>query len=145
MMRGPRMSNKQSLTDLITIFTIKKKSQLKQRCRSITILYGDLTKLVLASAAGILPLSHRSYHREFQPEHLHLSEDDLGALAVNGDHWDGGSHIHLINHLWPARTAQVVWDEFRTGNSKMRSAMHVRFRRRSATTDRMTPERPFGA
>jgi hypothetical protein len=189
------MSDKQSLTDLITIFAINKKGKLKQHCRSITILQEDLASLIWASAAGVTPWEHRAHHREFLPEHLELKDNDLGALATNGvgtlkpraqktankisaifqerrllsghiffnpdlsewhlfyfdqrdfaerdNHWQGGSHIHLINHLWPGRTAQGVWNEFRTGNPKMRGALHVRFKRRARADDRWKP--PWGA
>jgi hypothetical protein len=132
--------------------------------------------------AGVFPWQHQRHHRDFMPEHLALSPDDLGAFAANGvgllkprakktankfaaifeerrllsghifytpdhsewhlfyfdqrdfaerhNHWEGGSHIHLINHLWPGRTAEGVWEEFRTGNPQMGGALHIRFQRR---------------
>jgi hypothetical protein len=140
-----------------------------------------LASLILAAMGGALPWGHRVHHREFLPEHLDLSDDDVGAFAANGvgllkprakktankiaaifeerrllsghifftpdhsqwhlfyfdqhnfaernNHWEVGSHIHLINHLWPGRSAQEIWDQFRTGNPQMRGALHIRFDR----------------
>jgi hypothetical protein len=177
----------QSLDDLLTIFTIKKKSDLKKHCRSITIFQSDLANLIW-TCMGDGPFLHQAYHRDFVPEHLVLTNDDLGAFVANGvgvmqprakktankisamfderrllsghmflgpeqsqwhlfyfdqrdfternNHWEGGSHIHLINNLWPGRTAEQTWQEFRTGNPQMRGALHIRFNR----TVRFEPE-----
>jgi len=186
---------RKSLADLIAIFGIKKKSQLKQHCRSITILQEDLANLIFACMGQGMPWSHRAHHRHFQPEHLHPTSDDLAALSASGlgkmnaraqktmnkvtalfeerrllsghiffnadlsewhlfyfdqrdfadrnNHWQGGSHIHLINHLWPGRTAQDVWNEFCTGNPQIRGALHVRFQRRPHSNYPLTPTRPL--
>jgi hypothetical protein len=45
------------------------------------------------------------------------------------NHWAGGPHIHLINYLWPNRSAEAVWEEFCKGNPTMRGAVHIRFER----------------
>ncbi|MGG1944683.1 hypothetical protein AB1286_07730 [Trinickia sp. NRRL B-1857] len=45
------------------------------------------------------------------------------------NHFKGGPHMHLINHLWPDRTAESVWKEFRDGNPDMKGAEHIRFDR----------------
>ncbi len=171
-----------ALADLLAILSIKKKSELKKRCRSIIISQGALANLILTTRCGALPWLHQIHHRDFQPEHLHLSEADKRALISNdvgpmkpaaqkaarkisamfderrllsghlffkadlsewhlfyfdqrdysdrNNHWEGGSHIHLINHLWPDRTAQGVWNEFCTGNPQIRGALHIRFQRR---------------
>lgn len=57
----------------------------------------------------------------------HLLYFDQRDMSRSENHWDGGAHIHLINHLWPQRTAQDVWDEFCTGNPRMKGALHIRF------------------
>jgi hypothetical protein len=181
--------SKETVTDLITIFNIDKKKQLEKHCRSITIFGEDFANLILACATDVLPSYHHwRHHREFQPEHLHLKDDDLRALVANGvgpmqprarktvnkvealfeerrllsghifftadlarwhlfyfdqrdfsehkNHWKGGAHIHLINHLWPGRSAQEVWTQFCTGNPNMRGAFHVRFHRFSSVCRR---------
>jgi hypothetical protein len=57
----------------------------------------------------------------------HLLYFDQRDTALNGNHWEGGSHIHLINHLWPKWTAQTIWEEFCTGNPQMKGTLHLRF------------------
>ena len=45
------------------------------------------------------------------------------------NHWVGGPHIHLINHLWPNQSAKTVWEQFCNGNPIMRGALHIRLSR----------------
>jgi hypothetical protein len=74
-----------------------------------------------------------SGHLFYTPDvtNWHLFYFDQRDFDERNNHWQGGSHIHLINHLWPNRSAQEAWDEFCTGNPQMRGALHVKFRRRS--------------
>jgi len=172
------MSDTEStIADLLAIFAITKKSDLKWYCGTITVSQRDLSNLILVCAGGGGPWLHRAHHREFIPDHLKLSDEDLrngvgepqpGALRTmrkisaifakrrllsghiffrpdlsewhlfyfyqrdfsdRDNHWSGGSHIHLINHLWPGRTSQGVWNEFCTGNPQMRDALHIKFER----------------
>jgi len=58
----------------------------------------------------------------------HLLYFDQRDISRHRNHWDGGSHIHLINHLWPNWTAQTIWDQFCSGNPQMAGAYHLRFR-----------------
>jgi hypothetical protein len=73
-----------------------------------------------------------SGHLFFTPDlaQWHLFYFDQRDFAERKNHWEGGSHIHLINHLWPGRTAQAVWDQFCTGNPQMTNALHIKFFRR---------------
>ena len=73
------MPDKQTLLDLINIFSIEKKKELKQHCRSITIFQEDFAGLIWASMGGALPWEHRAHHRDFIPEHLHLKDDDCNC------------------------------------------------------------------
>ena len=73
----------QSLSDLLKIFTIKKKGELKKHCRSITISKTDFANLIWASELGELPWLHRAHHRDFQPDHLQLTGKDRAAIASN--------------------------------------------------------------
>lgn len=57
----------------------------------------------------------------------HLLYFDQRDMARRANHWDGGSHIHLINYLWPKWTAQTIWNEFRDGNPMMKGALHLRY------------------
>lgn len=122
------------------------------------------------------PFIHTAHHRQFIPDHLTLSQNDLSAIVTNGvgrfgqeaqkavnkieatfeerrmlsghlfqnlngwhffyfdnrdmsrrrNHWEGGPHIHVINHLMPNRSANSVWSEFCEGNPIMRGALHLR-------------------
>ena len=179
---------RKSLADLLAILQIQKKKDLKRHCRLITILQSGLAGLIYAAVADVLPWSHHAHHREFVPDHLHLTDGDLGAFAANdggtfkpaaqttakkitaifaerrlpsghifftpdqsnwhlfyfdqrdfadrNNHWEGGSHIHLINHLWPEHTAQSVWERFRTGNPQMGGALHIKFKRTERSANR---------
>ena len=75
--------------------------------------------------------------RRYLVGHIFYSDDaadwhffyfDQRDINDDKNHWIGGSHIHLINHLWPNQTAQQVWDHFRSGNVQMRGSLHIRFR-----------------
>jgi len=57
----------------------------------------------------------------------HFFYFDQRDTAPRRNHWKGGAHIHLINHLWPNRTAAGVWREFTLGNPRMKNAEHIRF------------------
>jgi hypothetical protein len=44
-------------------------------------------------------------------------------------HWKHGSHLHMINHLWPQHTAVSLWKWFNSGNVQLSGAIHIRFLR----------------
>jgi hypothetical protein len=73
-----------------------------------------------------------SGHIFFTPDlaYWHLFYFDQRDFVERNNHFKGGSHIHLINYLWPNLTAQGVWDQFCTGNPNMSGSLHVRFQRR---------------
>src|SRR5262245_1510966 len=112
-----------------------------------------------------MPFVHKSHARDYRPEHLEPSDEELNALfksvpgPVTGEaaktaqklfiqsprerrylvghifftpdlskwhffyfdqrdlqerepnHWQGGSHIHFINWLWPQHDAQSLWSK----------------------------------
>jgi hypothetical protein len=72
-----------------------------------------------------------SGHIFFSPDQTewHLFYFDQRDFAERDNHWRGGSHIHLINHLWSSRTARDAWSQFCTGNPQLSGALHVRFER----------------
>jgi hypothetical protein len=43
------------------------------------------------------------------------------------NHWKGGSHIHLINWLWPKHDAQSIWSTLTSGNAKFPNSFHIRY------------------
>jgi hypothetical protein len=169
-----------TLDGLLKIFTIQKLRDLRKHCHDEIVSHHDLANFIMwCKSSKDAPFLHTSLHREFVPEHLHLKDTDLSALAENGvgrfkpaaqktankvfamlderrilsghlfqtigqwhfiyfdnhdrtshrNHWSEGPHIHLINYLWPNRTADSVWNEFRDGNPTMKGAFHIRYKR----------------
>src|SRR5450759_5161387 len=78
------LNPEKSFDDLLAIFAINKLRQLKKYCRDVTIKQSDLANLILWCMSGSAPYHHTPHHRQFVPEHLHLSDTDLSALALNG-------------------------------------------------------------
>ena len=177
-----------SIDALLKIFTIQKKAELTKHCRTATIYRRDFANFIIACEAGILPWQHRISHRDFTPEHLTLSDEDLEALASSkvgpaegrtktainkvfqtfgqrrllvghifynadlsdwhflyfdqrdtakrGNHWTAGSHVHIINRLWPAWNAESLWRKFLSGNVRLDDSLHIRF------SDKEAPSAP---
>ena len=73
-------------------------------------------------------------HLFFRPDHERwaLFYFDQRDMSAADNHWEHGSHLHLVTHLWPNWTAQSVWREFRSGNPQISGALHVRFKYRDA-------------
>jgi hypothetical protein len=44
------------------------------------------------------------------------------------NHWVGGPHVHLINHVLTKHSSNVIWRKFCDGNPKMGGALHIRVR-----------------
>jgi hypothetical protein len=59
----------------------------------------------------------------------HFFYFDNRDMSRRHNHWEGGPHIHVINHLMPNRSAQSVWSEFCEGNPIMKGALHLRMTR----------------
>ena len=57
----------------------------------------------------------------------HFFYFDQRDTDLDGTHWKHGSHIHMLNFLWPNRTAEGVWQEFKRGNPRMKDSLHIRF------------------
>lgn len=52
---------------------------------------------------------------------------DQRDIEQRSNHWEHGSHIHLLNHLWPNLDAETLWNSFNSGNPKLSGALHIRF------------------
>ena len=75
----------QSLDDLLTLFNIGKKSDVKTHCRKLVIKSEDFTNVILAANVGRLdPYEHIEHHKEITPAFLQLSEDEQEALGRSG-------------------------------------------------------------
>lgn len=74
----------ETLAGLLAIFDIRQKAALVEHCRTVKVSRGDLAKLILACDVWAIPIQHYPVFQHHQPEHLALSEANLGALATNG-------------------------------------------------------------
>jgi hypothetical protein len=70
-----------------------------------------------------------SGHLFWNERSWHFFYFDNRDRASHRNHWTGGPHIHLINHLWQDRSSDTVWEEFRKGNPMMKGALHIRLER----------------
>jgi hypothetical protein len=71
----------------------------------------------------IWPMTH--------PGEWHLFYFDQRDVAERGNHWDQGSHIHLINWVTHPRTDpnQLVRELFETVRPNLRGSLHIRYNR----------------
>ena len=52
---------------------------------------------------------------------------DQRDTAARANHWKGGSHIHLVNWLWPNLDLRSVWRDFVRKNERPPQALHLRY------------------
>lgn len=76
--------------------------------------------------------------RQFLVGHLFCTPDkrywhffyfDQRDAALEGNHWVGGSHMHLVNDLWRDLSVDALIERFVTGNPKFGKSLHIRFDR----------------
>lgn len=77
------MASQQTL-DFLAFLDIADTRALKAYANSVTVHSDDLSGLILASDVGAIPIGHIAIHRHYHPPHLHLSSENLDALATNG-------------------------------------------------------------
>jgi hypothetical protein len=53
---------------------------------------------------------------------------DQRDMSAGDNHWQHGSHLHLVTHLWPGWTVETIWRQFHSGDPQISGALHVRFR-----------------
>lgn len=71
-------------------------------------------------------------HLFYLPDHTnwHFLYFDNRDLMNEQNHFQGGQHIHLINHLsWPNRSPEDVLEIFRHEKPKFNGSFHIRFDR----------------
>jgi hypothetical protein len=68
-------------------------------------------------------------HIFYTPDHSnwHFIYFDQRDIAKRSNHWEAGSHIHVINWLTNSTGAQAVWGEFNSGNPQVRNSFHIRW------------------
>jgi hypothetical protein len=78
-------SHSLGLAGLVALFNVDKKVDARKACRSLVVTDKDLADLILAGMVGALePYAYVSHFTEYQPEHLTLRDQELGAIARNG-------------------------------------------------------------
>lgn len=68
-------------------------------------------------------------HMFFTPgfHEWHFFYFDQRDMAGNGNHWQGGAHIHLVNWLWPNLDPRMVLHNFEVNNKPPSGALHLRY------------------
>jgi hypothetical protein len=77
------MSELRDIKGFLTLFTFEKKRDLEKYCREFTIYSSDFVAFILACEGNRLPFLHRIHYRDFVPEHLNPTDNDLAALSAN--------------------------------------------------------------
>lgn len=67
----------------------------------------------------------------------HLLYFDQRDISRRKNHWEAGSHIHVVNWLCVRSSAEEVWTEFNNGNPSLKGGFHIRWQGRRS-------EGPFG-
>ena len=79
--------------------------------------------------ALLIEHNQMSYHffiNDDQQWHLlYFTFHDTGRSGVN--HWQGGTHIHFINYLWPTMNLPLLKEIFSSGNPKFSGAIHIKW------------------
>jgi hypothetical protein len=77
------MSELRDIKGFLTLFTFEKKRDLEKYCREFTIYSSDFVAFILACEGNRLPFLHLIHYRDFVPEHLNPTDNDLAALSAN--------------------------------------------------------------
>jgi hypothetical protein len=77
------MRELQDIEGFLRLFTFEKKRDLEKYCREVVIYGSDFAAFILACESARLPFCHQIYYRDYVPEHLHPTDNDLAALAAN--------------------------------------------------------------
>lgn len=62
------------------------------------------------------------------PDKWHLIYFDFRDTdEENDNHWFGGTHFHLVNHLWPEHAPDALWSQFDQRRQCICGNIHVAF------------------
>jgi hypothetical protein len=180
-MTRQKRPDSEGLNDLLAIFNMRRKADLKAHCRNAVITRGDLANHIFACMTYSVPIIHARTHRHHHPAHLWPSDDEHAALGqaepgpvtgeaakflrkigqlteerrlfnahyfqpvhhpgdwhlfywdqrdTHGDHWQHGSHIHLVNMVThPKLTLEALSDELAKPRPRFSGGLHIRFER----------------
>lgn len=68
-------------------------------------------------------------HLFYSYDHLnwHLLYFDQRDIDSDKNHWEHGSHIHLINYLWPNHSLKTIFDTIKSDKPNLSNSLHIRF------------------
>jgi hypothetical protein len=69
-------------SDLLRLLSIGRAAELKKFCKRAAVGKSEFSNLVIACEAGLLPWRHKISHRNFVPEHLNPTEEELSAIGT---------------------------------------------------------------
>jgi hypothetical protein len=52
---------------------------------------------------------------------------EIKELTARANHWQGGPHVHITNHLWPNLYCQPIWEDFVHRKIFPSSKLHLSF------------------
>ena len=90
-----------------------------------------------------LLVGHMFYDKDIS--NWHFFYFDQRDLSNKGNHWKEGSHIHLINHLWPNYDAESLWNKFCSGNIQLSGSLHIKFVDIDISREKTDPPQGVGA
>lgn len=73
--------NEPKLNDLLAIFNIRRKADLKAHCQKALITGTDLANLIFACMTYSIPIFHVRTHRHVHPEHLWPTKEEQASLG----------------------------------------------------------------
>lgn len=73
----------ETLESFLKLFTFDKKRELEKYCKDLVINADDFVNFIIACEAGLVGFAHQIHYRDFSPEHLAPTDEDLAALSSN--------------------------------------------------------------
>jgi hypothetical protein len=70
-----------NIDGLVKIFRLTSKKELIQHCKSLVVYKYDLASIIIAAEQGKSDFMHKIYQRDFVPEHLNPSQNELDSLS----------------------------------------------------------------
>jgi len=70
-------------------------------------------------------VGHMFYNKDITQWHFFYF--DQRDTSETGNSWKNGSHVHLINHLWPNHDPVYILKEFLEDKPNFKGSFHIRF------------------
>lgn len=74
-------------------------------------------------------VAHLFFSRETEHplSEWHMVFFEMDELRDKNNHWCGGSHVHITNHLWPNLYCQDLWNDFLSTRAFPSTKLHLAF------------------